>query len=317
MATLQLGPVLVLLLMIAVASQLSSVFLTDRNVDNLLLQSSVIALVALGQLLVILTRGIDLSVGSTLALATVVGAMLARSGDSTLFVILGMLGTGLGIGLINGLLVVRVKLEPFIVTLAMLSVASGIALQLSNGETIPHVPSPITEMANGKVLGIPEPAALVLIVAAVVFALTRGMRWGRWIYATGGNPEAASRVGIPVPKVLISVYALSGVCAAIGGIVVSGRTGTGYPTAGQLVELDSISAVIIGGASFFGGRGGVSAALVGALTIGVIRNALDVMSVGVFWQLIVIGVILLMAVKLDTIRRALEARLRVARTESE
>jgi ribose transport system permease protein len=315
----QLGPVAVLLLIGATFSVLTPLFLTEVNGQNLLAQSSVVGALALGQLLVVVTRGIDLSQGSTLALASVVGAKVADGGSASgLVVLLAMLTTGASVGLINGLLLVKLRIgQPFIVTLGMLNVVAGAAFLLSDGAAITGMPQAIQTAGSGFLGEVPVPALIVLGAGAVGFVLTRHLKWGSWLYGVGGDPDVARRVGVPVDRMLISVYVLSGACAAIAAVIVAGRTNSGFPTAGQLSELDAISAVIIGGASFFGGRGGIWNALVGALILGTIRNGLNLLNVSAYWQLVAIGGILVAAVGLDVLRGHIEGRLRVAQAERE
>ncbi len=308
------GPALILLALIGVMSLLSPVFLTTGNAGNVLAQSAVIALLAVGQLLVILTRGIDLSVGSTLALAAVVGALVFAEVPSGWAVVAAMLGTGIVVGAVNGVVYVWGRLpHPFIVTLATLSIARGLALWLSGGQPKQGMPEVVQDV-GGKSLGwLPYSTFLVLAVGLLVAVGCARVVWGRWIYAVGGNPEAARRTGIPVNAVLISVYVLSGLTAGFAAIVTAGRLDAGSPTFGQLAELDCIAAVVIGGASFLGGRGTVVNALVGALMIGVIRNGMNLLNVDAFLQPIVIGVVIVLAVELDVLRGWLEGRFRVLR----
>ncbi len=309
---LRIGPVLILLILIVILGILSPFFLTTRNLGNVLAATAAIAVLSLGQLLVILTRGIDLSVGSTLALASVVGALVFRSVDSGAIVLITMLATGLLIGAVNGVVYVKGRLpHPFIITLAMLSIARGLALWLSGGQPIRGMPPIVDAIGGGTIGWFPVSAILVLGIAVVVYVVTTRVVWGRWIYAVGGNPEAARRTGIPVNGVLISVYVLSGLAAGVAGIITAGRLNAGSPTFGELAELDSIAAVVIGGASFLGGRGNVVNALVGALMIGVIRNGMNLLAVDAFFQLIVIGVVIVLAVEADVLRGYLEERFRV------
>jgi ribose transport system permease protein len=308
--TLQAGPVLILLVVGAAMALLSPYFLTVDNLSNLGFQASFVAVLALGQLLVILTRGIDLSVGSVVGLAGVVAA----SGGSGPAALASFVATGLAVGLANGAVLVYGRvMNPFIVTLGMLGITRGLALVLSDGETRTGLPGVVSTLGSDKLAGVPIP---VLIVIAAGFALSTMLartQWGRWIYAVGGNPDAAERAGIPVGRVLLSVYALCGLLAGVAAILVAGRTDSASPQAGQLLELDSITAVIIGGASFLGGRGRVSNVLAGALIIGVIRNGLDLLGVNPFWQLIAIGVLVIVSLELDVLRGRLERRLRAAR----
>jgi ribose transport system permease protein len=263
--------------------------------------------------LVILTRGIDLSVGSNLALATVIGALAFQAVDSGLLVIVAMLAAGTVVGLVNGVVYVYGRLpHPFIITLATLSICRGLALALAvNHTTMRGMPDAVTWLGKSQVLGLPNSFFVVVTVALALLLTTRAVVWGRWTYAVGGDPKAAVEMGIPVKGVLVSMYAISGLCAGIGAVVLAGRTGAGSPLYGTLLELDSIAAVIIGGASFLGGRGHIGHALVGAVMIGVIRNALNLLGVEVFYQMIAIGVIVVVAVEADVLRNHLEARARV------
>jgi ribose transport system permease protein len=312
MRLLRIGPLLILLGLVAVLAVLSPFFLTTRNLGNVMAATAAIAILSMGQLLVILTRGIDLSVGSTLALASVAGALVFTGIDSGVVVVAAMLATGLLVGTINGVVYVAGRLpHPFIITLAMLSIARGLALWLSGGQPIRGMPDIVNAIGGSNIGWFPVSAVLVLGIAVLVYVLTTRIVWGRWIYAVGGNPEAARRTGIPVNKVLISVYMLSGLAAGIAGVITAGRLNAGSPTFGELAELDSIAAVVIGGASFLGGRGSVINALVGALMIGVIRNGMNLLAVDAFFQLIVIGVVIVLAVEADVLRGYLEERFRV------
>ena len=317
---LGIGPLLILILLTAAVGLATPHFLTAGNIGNILAQTAVIAIVAMGQQLVILTRGIDLSVGANLALATVIGGLVFRSVDSAAAVIPAILICGMAVGAINGCAYVFGKLpHPFIITLAMLSICRGLALELSIGHTTMRgMPDLVTFIGGQSTFGIPNSFFVVFAVAAVLLVLTKTMVWGRWVYAVGGNPEAAREMGIPVRGVLISTYVISGLCAGIGGVVLAGRTGAASPLYGNLLELDTIAAVIIGGASFLGGRGHLGHALIGAVMIGVIRNALNLLNVDVFFQMITIGLIIVVAVEADVLRNRLEARartLQAARTQ--
>ena len=220
---------------------------------------------------------------------------------SAVLVILAILGTGLAVGLANGLVFVVGRVpHPFIVTLASLSIVRGLALWAANGTLISghaglgrHARRRLDRLAALLVLRRRSASRSSTVVG------TTYLVWGRWLYAVGGNPDGARRSGIPVGRVLISVYALSGLAAGVGGLLTAGLIDAGSPTAGDLAELDSIAAVIIGGAAFAGGRGNVGNALVGAFTIGVIRNALNLHNVNAFYQLMAIGVVVLLAVESD------------------
>lgn len=311
---LSAGPIAILIALIVILGMTAPNFLTPRNISNILAQTAVISVVAMGQHLVILTRGIDLSVGSNLALATVLGALVYHATGSDFLTILTMLVSGAGVGAINGLFYTFGRLpHPFIITLATLSIAKGTALQLADGRAIPGMPESIRFLGGGNILGVPASTVVVAAVAGLILLMASKMVWGRWIYAVGGKPEAALRMGIPVRGVLISTYVLAGLCAGVGAVLLAGRTDAGSPLFGNLLELDTIAAVIIGGASFLGGRGHIGHALVGAVMIGVIRNALNLLNVDIFYQLIAIGVVIVLAVEADVLRNHLEARLRVVR----
>ena len=307
------GPMLILVLLVLAISLWTPNFLKPGNLANIAAQTAVIAIVAMGQQLVILTRGIDLSVGSNLALATVIGALAFQAVDSAPLVILAMLATGTLVGLVNGVVYVYGRLpHPFIITLATLSICRGLALALAvNHTTMRGMPDAVTWLGGSQAFGLPNSLFIVVAVALALLVMTRLMVWGRWTYAVGGDPKAAVEIGIPVKGVLVSMYVVAGLCSGIGAVVLAGRTGAGSPLYGTLLELDSIAAVIIGGASFLGGRGHIGHALVGAVMIGVIRNALNLLGVEVFYQMIAIGVIVVVAVEADVLRNHLEARARV------
>lgn len=314
LAVLRLGPVLILAVLLGVLSLLSPVFATTGNLGNVLSQTAVIAVLAVGQLLVILTRGIDLSVGSTLALASVVGALVFAATGGGVLSVLATLGAGLAVGAVNGTGYVFGRLpHPFIITLATLSIARGAALGLSGGQPVQGVPAVVEAIGGESVGWVPVSTVLVAAVAVVAAVLLTRVVWGRWIYAVGGNPEGARRAGIPQRAVLVSVYLFSGLLAGVAAIITAGRLGAGSPTFGDLAELDSIAAVVIGGASFLGGRGHVGHALVGALMIGVIRNGMNLLDIEAYIQLIVIGVVIVVAVESDVVRGRLEERFRVLR----
>jgi ribose transport system permease protein len=320
LAALELGPVVILVLLVLLLSVVSDVFLSFENVGNVLKQSAVVCVLALGQLLVVVTRGIDLSVGSNLSLSAVVGAIVWRDQGSATLAIAAALTTGCLVGTLNGLLYVKGRLpHPFIPTLAMLTAASGLALYLSHSRTIQGAPPIVNVLGAGRIWWIPGGvrigwfpiAALVVVaVAALVTLVTRRLVWGRWIYCVGGNPEAAIRNGIPVSSVLISVYVVSGLLAGVAALLTMGKGNAGSPTSGALAELDAIAAVIIGGVSFLGGRGTVLNALTGALVIAVMHNGLNLLGIDPNWQYMATGAVIVGAVELDVIRGHLESRFR-------
>jgi ribose transport system permease protein len=310
---LRLGPVLILALLCAVLAVAAPAFATETNITNLGFQVSIVAVLALGQLLVILTRGIDLSVGSVVALSGVLGAAAydGSFASSGFGVVVVMLLVGLGVGVVNGTILVKGRIfNAFIVTLGTLSIVRGVALLAADAQVNVGVPDIVAATGSDKLGPIPVPTVLVLALGALAWVFTTKTQWGRWIYAVGGDPDGARKVGIPVDRVLISVYVLCGLSAGIAGVLVAGRTGVGDPNAGSLIELDAITAVIIGGASFFGGRGGVWNVLAGALIIAVMRNGLNLLDVEPFWQLVAIGGLVIASLELDVLRGHLEERLR-------
>jgi ribose transport system permease protein len=312
--TLRAGPAIMLALVVLVATLSTPLFLTTRNLGNVLDASAVIAVLGIGQLLVILTRGIDLSVGSTIALATVLGSIVFEHIQGGALVIAAMLTTGVAVGLVNGIVFVYGRVpHPFIVTLATLSIVRGLALVLSHGEPKFGMPKAVVFLGGESVGWFPHSAFVVAAMAVVAAFLLGKLVWGRWIYAVGGNPEGARRTGIPRNRVLVSVYVLSGLAAGVAAVLTAGRTASGSPDFGNLAELDAIAAVIIGGAAFAGGRGHVGNALVGAFMIGVIRNVLNLQNVDAFYQMIAIGLAIVVAVEADVVRARVEERFRVRR----
>jgi ribose/xylose/arabinose/galactoside ABC-type transport system permease subunit len=308
-----LGPLLILALLWLALAILSPYFFTTLNVTNLLQASSVVAMLAIGQLLIILTGAIDLSAGAVVALCTVVGAKLAQSAThSGLLVVAAMLGAGCAVGLVNGLLIEKAKLgSSFVVTLGMLSIATGLAYVISDGSTITGLPALVDDIGSNDIRGLPISALLVLGFAVLVAVLTTRLQWGRWIYAVGGNRDAGERVGIPVRTVSISVFVLGGLAAGLAGVIQAGLTDSGTGSSGFNAELDAISAVVIGGATLTGGRGTVFGTLVGALILGTIHNGLNLLSVNLNWEPIVLGGVLILAIGTDRLRASFETRLRL------
>src|SRR3954468_10377106 len=319
---LKAGPLFILALMMLFlwATTERHVFMTFGNVGNVLEQSGGVCIIALGQLLVILTRGIDLSIGSNVSLCCVMVTVVYRNTNSPWLAIGATLLTGLVVGLVNGLLLVWGRLpHPFIASLATLSICAGLALYIAGGSTVLGSPPIVHLLGGGRMTGIPGAgnigwfpfATLVVIVFAVVCAvILHKLVWGRWIYAVGGSPEAAVRTGVPMNGTLISVYLMSGLSGAIGGMLFVGTADAGSPFTGQGMELNAIAAVIIGGGSFLGGRGGVLNALTGALILGVMHNGLNLLGLDPNFQYIAVGVVVLVAVELDVLRALVENRFR-------
>ncbi len=310
---IQLGPLLVLVVFWIVMSFLSQYFLTTINFSNMLQAAAIPAALALGQLLVILTGGIDLSAGATYVLVGVLGAKFANGvTDGGALTILFMLGVGLLVGIINGILIEYVRVaSSFVVTLGTLSVVTGAVYIASSGNTVTGLPSIVQSIGAGYWGRVPIAAVVVAGIAVIGAVATTRIRWGRWIYAIGNNREGASRVGIPVRVVVVSVFALSGLAAGVAGIFEAGLTNAGSPTVSLNSELDAITAVVIGGAALAGGRGTVWGTLVGSLTIETIHNALILLNVNSNWEPVVLGAVLLLAVGLERGRGHLETQLRL------
>jgi ribose transport system permease protein len=298
------GPLFGLVILCGALGAASDRFLTADNLLNVFRQSAVNALISLGQLAVIITGGIDLSVGSILGLCCVMVAMLMHSGVPVLVAVVAALAIGAFLGAINGVLLTKLHLpHPFIPTLGMMNVARGLALVISGGLPISELPSSFRFWGAGSVGIIPAPVLLVIVCCGAFYVFLSRTTAGRDIYAVGGNVVAARLSGVPVDARLILVYALSGFMAATGAIVIAGRMNSGFPLAGMGGELDSIAAVVIGGASFLGGVGTVSGTLVGALIMGVLRNGLNLLNVSAAWQTVVIGVVIVVAVWVDIVRQ--------------
>jgi ribose transport system permease protein len=293
-----------LIVIFAVLSIVAPSFLTADNLFNLGSQTSVNAVMAVGVTLVIITGGIDLSVGSVAALSGVVGVMLMASfGFSPLIGILGGILIGAIAGVVNGLLVSVVGLPPFIATLGMLSVARGLVLIATGAVAVFGAPDSFRLLGQGVIGIIPIPIVLIAIVAiGGHFVLTR-TKLGRYAYVMGSNMEAARLSGVPVKKYTTSVYVLSGALAGLGGMIAASRIWSGQPNFGEGLELDVIAAVVIGGASLFGGRGTVLGSLIGAFLVAVIRNGAIQLDINTFYQNVLIGVIIWLAVWWDRYQR--------------
>lgn len=276
-------------------------FLTTRNLLNIGVQAAVVAILAFGMTYVIVAAGIDLSVGSVAALSAVGAGWIVASGmPGVLGLIAGPL-VGLLAGLVSGLAVAYGKLPSFIATLAMLSVARGLTLVISGGRPI-SMPDQINWL-GGRLGPVPTPIIVMLVMFAVTsFVLNRTV-FGRSLYAIGGNEEAARLSGLPVKRLTATVFALSGLYAGMAGMVLAGRLGSAQPQAASGYELDAIAAVVIGGASLAGGQGRATGTLIGALVLAVIRNGLNLLNVSSFWQQVVIGLVIALAVGMDVLRR--------------
>lgn len=281
----------------------SGTFLSGRNLVFVLLQISVNTILASGMTMVILSEGIDLSVGSVVALAGVVGADLVAQGWPVPLAAAVAIGLGALVGLVNGASIVYLRVAPFIATLAMMTAARGLAYLYTDGVSVGNLPESFTVWGNGRIGPVPIPVVVAAVVVGGTAILLGRTVFGRRLYALGGNEEAARLAGVRVGRAKILIYTLMGALAALGGILLAARLGAGDPKAGQLFELTAIAAVVVGGTSLAGGRGGVWGTVLGALIIGVLDNGLVLMDVSAFWQMVVKGLVILGAVALDRGRR--------------
>ncbi len=303
------GALFGLITLVVVLSATSPVFLTADNLSNIGRQGGVNALLSVGMLLAIITAGIDLSVGSILALSMSMLALLAiQWGVNPYLAMLACVAVGAGVGLTNGLLLTRLHLpHPFIATLGTMNVARGLALIITGASPISgfdRAGAPqVLWLGSGSIGPIPVVVLVVLVVYVIFHLLLSNTALGRHIYAIGGNAAAARLSGIDVDRTLVIVYSLCGLMAGLGALVLAGRTNSGYPTAGVGYELDAIAAVIIGGASFAGGVGTVWGTLIGVLLMAVLRNGLVLLQVPTEWQIVAIGLVIIGAVYVDVLRR--------------
>ncbi|SMY06311.1 ABC transporter permease [Flavimaricola marinus] len=297
------GTLLGLILIFVVFGVLSPVFLTAPNLLNILQQSSINACIALGMTFVIISGGIDLSVGPTAALSAVAGASLMVAGVPLPLALLAALGAGMLCGFFNGALIAYAGLQPFIVTLGGLSLYRALSLIFTGGNPIFGIPPEFRSFINGDLAGIPVPVVIVAVVAAILWIVLNRSPLGEYILAVGGNPEAARIAGVPVARTKITVYMLSGGLAALASMILMGRLGAADPTMGNLWELDAIAAAAIGGASLMGGKGSVIGTLLGAVILGSLRNGLTLMNVQAFYQLLATGIIIIVAMLIDRATR--------------
>lgn len=302
-----LGPFIALLAACGFFATQSDRFLTGENFSLILQQVAVVGVIAIGQTLVILTAGIDLSCGMVMALGGIVMTKFATElGLPPAIAVLCGLGVTTLFGLVNGLLVTKIKLPPFIVTLGTLNIAFAITQLYSNSQTVTDLPALLTVLGNTFGLGdtqVSWGAVLMLGLYALAFFVLRETAAGRHVYAVGNNAEATRLVGIPTQKVLLSVYVVAGLFYGIASLLSVARTGVGDPNAGQTENLDAITAVVLGGTSLFGGRGVVLGSLVGALIVGVFRNGLTLMGVSSIYQVLVTGILVILAVAADQLSR--------------
>lgn len=305
-----------LIVLVIVFALLSDAFLTPTNLITMTKHVAYNAILAMGMLLVIVTGGIDLSIGSIVGLSGIVAGVLLQGWELSLFdvtaypavwvVVLVALAVGGVVGALNGLLVTRFNVAPFIATLGTLYIARGAALLISNGSTFPRLQGDpdlgntgFWILGTGRPLGIPTAIWIMVLFAAAIAVLVTRTPFGRWLYATGGNERAAQLGGVPVRKVKMRVYVISGVCAGMAGLIIASELTSAAPQTGNAFELNAIAAVVIGGASLAGGRGTVKGALIGAFVIGFLSDGLVMVGVSSFWQTVIKGLVIVLAVMLD------------------
>ena len=292
-----------LVLLIAVVSILNPSFLSPKNIMNILRQTSVNAVIAAGMTFVILTGGIDLSVGSILGIIGAVCASILVSGQNVVIAVLAALVVGAVVGFLNGFIISKGKLQPFIATLATMTVLKGLTLVYTNGNPITlgsnELAMSFGKIGGGTILGIPTPAMIMILVFMVCYYILHNTKMGRYTYALGSNEEATKLSGLNTDKIKIWVYTISGILASIAGIIITSRLYSAQPTAGSGYELDAIAAVVLGGTSLNGGKGKITGTIIGALIIGVLSNALNILDVSSYYQTMVKGAVILLAVLLD------------------
>ncbi|WP_374719563.1 ribose ABC transporter permease [Parageobacillus toebii] len=303
----KLGPLIGFFLLCIVLSILSDSFLTVNNWMNVLRQVSINALIAFGMTFVILTGGIDLSVGSVLALSSAITAGMMASGmNGFTAIIIGLLA-GFLMGILNGIVITKGRVAPFIATLATMTMFRGLTLVYTDGRPITGFASDdilFQMMGRGYFLGIPVPVVFMIVVYVALYFVLKKTTFGRHTYAIGGNEEASRLSGIRVDRLKIWIYSLTGGLSALAGIILTSRLNSAQPTAGTAYELDAIAAVVLGGTSLSGGRGWIFGTLVGALIIGVLNNGLNLLNVSSFYQQVIKGLVILLAVLLDRRKEA-------------
>ncbi len=297
------GTLIGLLIIGVTFTLLSPEFFTVQNLLNVMQQSSINALIALGMTLVIISGGIDLSVGPTAALSAVFGATLMVAGVPVPFAVLATLGVGISSGVFSGSLIAYAGLQPFIVTLGGLSLFRAIALIFTGGNPVFGIPMEFRDLVNSTPLGVPVPILVVAVIASILWVVMNKTPFGEYILAIGGNEEAARVAGVPVKRTKVMVYMISGMLASLASLILIGRLGAAEPTIGNLWELDAIAAAAIGGASLMGGKGSIFGTLIGVIILGALRNGLTLLNIQAFYQLLAIGIIIIIAMLIDRATR--------------
>ncbi|WP_027054395.1 ABC transporter permease [Mesorhizobium erdmanii] len=292
-----------LVLLWVILSLATSSFASANNISNLLRQGSMIAILAVGQTFVIITGGIDLSVGAVVGFATVIAAMLINAGLPVFLAILVTLLVGVAIGLFHGFGIVKMGLPPFIITLATLTSLRGIGLLMTNGNSISINNDAFQEFSRNSFLGVPNLFWMVILVGIPAYIFLHHSRWGRYLFSVGSNAEASRLSGVNVQRTIYMAYTLSGLCAAFVGVLLASRIGIGNPTQAEGWELQAIASSVIGGTSLFGAVGSVHGPLLGAFILATINNGANLLNVNAFWQRIITGALIIIIVYFDGLRR--------------
>jgi ribose transport system permease protein len=297
----KLGPLLALVVLVIFVTIMNPSFMSPTNLLNLLRQVSTNALIAFGMTFVIITGGIDLSVGSTLALSSALMAGMIASGLNPVLAMGMGLVLGAFLGACNGVMITKGKMAPFIATLATMTIYRGLTLVYTDGNPITGIGDSFIfkYMGRGYLFGIPFPVVVMLLFFGVLYVLLHKMTFGRKTFALGGNEKAAFIAGIKSDRIKIAIYSISGLMAAVAGIIITSRLNSAQPTAGNAYEMDAIASVVLGGTSLSGGRGRLVGTLIGALIIGTLNNGLNMLGVSSFYQQVVKGVVIIIAVLLD------------------
>lgn len=299
----RLLPFLTLIVLFVALAIASPYFLTPTNLSSVVRQTAVINIMALGMTLVIVSGGIDLSVGAILAMGGLLGTMAMEAGASIPLAVLIGLVTGLACGFLNGALITWLRVEPFIVTLGTLGIVRGLALIISKGLPVHKVPPQFSYLGEGNLLGVPFVLWILLACAVLMHVILERTKLGRYAFAIGSNKDAAIYAGIPIAFHLTAVYAVSGLLCGLAGMVEASRLMTGQPTAGLGYELQVIAAVVIGGGSLRGGEGSVIGTLIGAFIMGLLSNGSDLLGISPYHQQAIIGAVIILAVSVDELRK--------------
>jgi ribose transport system permease protein len=296
------GVAIVLAILFVVLGLTSPSFATPANVANILVQSTILLLLALPMTLIIMTEGLDLSMGAVLTFASIALAITVLATGSVSLALLAALVVGSGFGLLNGWLVAALDIPPFIATLGTLGIAQGLSLVATDGQSVVGIPRPIQVVYSGSMLGIPIPIVIGTVAFALLYLLLYRTRFGTYVFALGGNREALRLAGVPVRRMLIAVYALGGAMAGFAALLMTGRMSAAHPTAGLGLEFDAIAAVAVGGTSFERGDGWLIGTLLGVVTVGVLRNGLNLLALPSSVQVACIGALVIFALFVDGLR---------------